>query len=265
MENKNQLKPLGSINSINSDLFTVKLNNFTINKLSLLVGMNGSGKTLTMILVWCISLIVCIYLSCKNIAQCEAALQWIFDKSFEKNDFTGTVEVEYDHLELSFKMNNGKISDLLFVERDKIDPKSAGMPQFMSKNTRLFTDIIQYIKVKKLMGLKGTIDLNNAQDIEKLTEMYKLYDILFIEKMLLKLSNPFIKVSSVVNDNFLKDTHKRIDTIFYDEKTSDILYTGVLLGKDTQGNNTETKLNESVTILSAGEQSILNMFIGSTM
>jgi hypothetical protein len=97
MENQNQTKkiPLGTLENLETNILRGTNFSIDINKLALFTGKNGTGKTLVLIQIWIVNYIAEVYLLTHSlgigIAGIEAQLQYIFDKSFDKNDFTGKI------------------------------------------------------------------------------------------------------------------------------------------------------------------------------
>ena len=229
--------------------------NFQMRNLSLLTGMNGVGKTLVLIQTWIISYITTSYLVTKvPMKDITKALQMLFDYSFDNNDFTGTARGEFEHIHVSFDIDQGKVDNLTFtcVDCDVKDIQPGSMPIYMSANTRLFTAINQYSKFKKLLNLNKPIEQISESEFKTLCEQYKIYDVLFMEKQLKTLSDPYFKIKSPLKET-LKDAFKKdITHIFYDEKKGEIQVT------EMKNGSPETY---PVTRLSNGEQAMLNMLI----
>lgn len=225
-----------------------------MSNLALFTGTNGSGKTIVLIQTWIVNYIISTYIAApQSLSALEQGLQFILDHSFDENNFTGKVRGEYDELDVEFELDNGKVSNLLFICKgcDIKDLDHPGMPVYMSTNTRLFTDIIKYLKMKKLMGLGDLTTFNDA-DLKKLCEVYKIYDIMFIERMMGRIKNPFFKISEGSKNSLKEMTGKDIVHVFYDEKNCEISVTESKNGVPE---------HYSITKLSNGEQALINMHI----
>lgn len=248
-------KELGGLKTLDTSVGMGQMNNFEMNNLALLTGMNGSGKTLILIQTWIVNYITNSYILGKtSIENTTKGLQILFDKSFDQNDFTGKVHGEFEHIHIDFDLDNGKVQNLVFtcIGCDIKDIISNGMPIYMSTNTRLFNSINQYVKFKKAIGITNPVESLSECDFMKLCDSYKIYDVLFMERQLQRLSDPYFKMYSPTNE-VLKDAFKKdISHIFYDEKKGEIQVTELKDGKP------ETY---PVTRLSNGEQAMLNMLI----
>lgn len=253
--NNEAKKHLGQLKSLDTSVGMGQMNNFELRNLSLLIGKNGSGKTMVLIQSWIVTYITSSYLLAgTSIEATTKGLQVLFDKSFDQNDFTGKVHGEFEHIHIDFDIDNGKVQNLAFtcIGCDIKDIIPSGMPIFMSTNTRLFTSLNQYVKFKKAIGITDPVEKLAECDFMKLCDSYKIYDVLFMEQQLRRLSDPYFKMQSpttvALKDAFKKD----ITHIFYDEKKQEIQVTEVKDGKP------ETY---PVTRLSNGEQAMLNMLI----
>lgn len=257
-------KPVGNINNLRMNIGQFGGNSgagydMNMNMLTLLTGANGTGKTMILKIVWLVNYVTMTYIHTEGqipIDMMEKTTQFLMDKSFDTNDFTGKIEADYPELQLSFDLTDGKVSNLLFVcGTDVKDLESGGIPVFLSADMRLFSDINKYIKLKKYVKLDKPFTSFTDADIDVLCGMYKIYDIITVEKLLTKISDPFFKI-----DGKLKETlqiyipNKDLDSVFYDEKSAEIYLSEIKDGK---------KISYPVINLSAGEQSILNMLIQS--
>ena len=231
--------------------------NFELNdqkSISLYVGANGTGKTFVLIMQWLLGTMGAIYLaSGKSMQEYEKALQFLFDKSFDDQKFTGKIGAAYEYLEISFELDNGKVKDLEIILTDpSIQVESEGMPVFMSKNTRLFSEIVKYLKTKKLLGMTGAITLYDDKKLIELCDMWKIYDVLFIERMLQRLSTPNFKIQDAAKKSFVDTMNKEIVNVTYDEANCAFTVHEIKDGKE---------ITYNAASMSAGEQAWLNMFI----
>ncbi len=231
-----------------------------INKLSLFTGMNGTGKTLILRQIWILNYIVNTYVYTEgkiSLEQITKALQFLFDNSFDNNDFTGRIKGEFAHLEIEFVIDNGTVSNLSFmcIGCDIKDLEPMGLPNYMSSDMRLFSDIIKYLKFKKLLKLDKPFTEFTDEELKSLCEVYKIFDVISTEKLLSTLENSTFTTSEQVKKTLFELTKKDITFIFYDKKNSDIIVTE----KFPDG----TSKDYSILKLGAGEQALINMFIQS--
>lgn len=249
---KNSLGGIESI-SINIDA-PLKLNipSMNFNQVCILVGTNGSGKSILLKLNWVISYISESYLLMKDQGITNFNLlslaQEAFDKSFTEQDFNGDINVNYkDGNDIVIKIEKGKV--LTFDLKFDKELTYSGIPIFMSTNTRTYDDIQRYLMIRKSLGIIGPIVPALEPQFQQLSKMYKLYDLMFLERMYNSLMAKPLILSKLVKET-LKDYGGTFDveSIGIDENKSDIYYI------NSKG------ISRSLTLLSKGEQSIINMF-----
>ena len=225
-----------------------------VKEISLYVGQNGTGKTFLLIMQWILGTMGTAYLcSAKSMQEYEKILQLFFDKSFDDQKFTGKIGASYEYLEISFELDNGQVKDLDIILTDNtVEIEPEGMPVFMSKNTRLFSEIVKYLKFKKVLGMTGEITLYDDNKLNQLCDMWKLYDIMFIERMCHRLSDPNFQIKEKAKESFIETMKKEIVKVTYDEPNCSFVVHEIKDGKE---------ITYSATQLSSGEQAWLNMFI----
>jgi hypothetical protein len=244
---------IGNVKTLSTSLNGLKFEDIEFNKLSLFVGANGTGKSFIMILVWICNYIANIFLlTGKSMEDYEKVLQFLFDKSFDNQDFTGKVKAVFENLLVEFEMDNGKVKNLTINYPDKtvlVEPM--GVPIYMSTKTRLFSDVEQYFKFKKMMKI-GDLTTLDEETTKNLTGMYKIYDIVFMERMKIRISDPNFKINPEALKSFKETVNKEITNITYDSNTCEFTVHEI---KDSK------PISYRATSMSAGEQSWINMFI----
>lgn len=250
-------KSIGSIQCMTLQLekpLKLNIDKMTINSLCLFVGQNGTGKTLVLILQWVTSMMS------NAIAVTRAKglpldkpkfFQELLDRSFSKECFDGKIEVYYENATLTAVINNG-IVESVSLDNDEVTPN--GNPIFMSKDTRLFTSYVQYMKLKKMLAITTPFQETSPENIEKILGMYKIYDALFMENMLDKLHNFILpdKLKKTIKDDF--DIKHDIHTLIVDTEASDIFFI-----------NEKQDVKTSISTLSSGEQALLNMTFATVL
>lgn len=235
------------------------------NMLSLFVGKNGTGKSVILKLTWIVSTILNNIIAANKhklpITDFKPLSQFYFDKSFDKQDITGDIHFEYTcGSTILIKLDKGKVIDI--IPTYNVDLEPGGQPQFMSTNIRLFDGIVNYMKLKKMLGITNSMDKFTDIELNKLCDMYKIYDIIYMEMLFKKIDSGIVnliepKVGNTETnlsktlknfEGFNKDVD--IEDVIMDYNTPDILY------KDKSG-------TKSVTTLGNGEQALLNMFLGN--
>lgn len=224
--------------------------NMDFNKLCILVGQNGSGKSLLLKFNWLFSSILQFVVSYKTMTNDELKkhFTFLFEHSFDKNDFTGEFTMYFENATVYTKMKNGVI-ELFSCDLDP-EVEDSVTPIFMSKNTRTYDDIVKYMKIKKMF----TTGELTEESLNKLLEFYKIFDILFIESMLKKINGRIIskKQAEKLSKSFSGMKHIE-GTVHVDHTNCTIFCT-----------NEEKKESIDFCTLSAGEQSILNMKLSNS-
>ncbi len=245
-------KQLGHIKELSLDIdspTTMKMPKMEFNNIALFVGTNGSGKSLILKLVWCAGMIGEAFISSEVLTMPYNPIdnaQYIFDKSFSNQNFNGKMNFIFeDKNNIAIEMEKGKVIDVnISFAKDLVQ---SGPPIFMSTETRTFDDITRYLQVRKMIGITGQIDASNASLFEKILDMYKLYDAMFIERLINKLNKPYI-LKKDIKDTFKKyEIKEEIESIGFDENKSELYFI------NSKG---EVKLLRN---MSKGEQSLINM------
>lgn len=226
--------------------------------LTLMAGMNDTGKSLYNKLTWCATFFF-------NLKLAEAfndipeemppkqLMQFILDKSFVEANFNGTIEFNYrDPLlkvkfyGISMKLVDGKIDDIEWELSKNTQPM--GEVTYLSTDVRNFSNIQKYVKIKKMLGIE---ELVSFDQIAQLSEFYKIYDVLAIEFLLVKLENvnPMLeKIQSIdSSNNLIKEFG--IVSLDYNKAEAELSYF----------DDKNTKRN--ITTLGQGAQSILIMIM----
>lgn len=222
------------------------------NHLTLLCGMNGTGKSLILKFTWGLSLLGNCYLVGKAHSvpfDARKEAQFIIDTCFDEPDFTGKVETYHENGTIRIVLQGGIVNNVELDIDEDVDPQSPIV--YMSGATRKFDDIVQYMKVKNMTGVKATMASMDQDSLMKLCSMYKLYDVMFCEQAL-------IKFNGYVFTEELKKTLTETLTLIPDLKSLEVDFDKPdILCVDTHG------FKSSITKLSAGEQSYINMMINS--
>ena len=185
----------------------------------------------------------------KNFDDLIPSMQALLDGTFINNDLTGNI---YALLECKSDINvvleNGKIKSIVINCPPNVT--YGAQPIYMSAQTRLLNSFDMYLTVKKYMKLGKMTD--PGFDLEELLKTYRIYDIFFFEKMLgyyekgYKLKADLVKT---LKDNY--DFKEEVSEIFLNQATNSLYY------RNSSG------VEKHVSCLSAGEQSLVNMFVSS--
>lgn len=250
MKTQEKKHTIGQLKTIEMNIIQPIEMNFgkiQMNQLNLYVGQNGSGKSLILKNQWLLGMIAQYYIVSltNNNVNIEKEISYLFDKTFDANNFTGEIIGEFDNLYLSFKMDNGKC--ISFNANTNKELELGNPPIFMSKDMRTISDMVKYLKTKKMLKINSM----TQEGIDKILEMYKIYDYAFAEMFLLKINGYQCKqdVKDALKSFDLKFT---LDNIYVDE-----------IGCTIKSVDSVTNKVIDLSILSAGEQSLIVMILGT--
>jgi hypothetical protein len=228
---------------MSKELFSMKLDDpaldidkMEMNNIMILIGQNGTGKTFIMICHYVIQSIL--VGAVQKVPSLEELAQTIFDLCFDEVNWTGEMKFEDEHNSLEIIFDKGKV---IKVNCTIIDEKSIRSPMYLSKNTRQFPFIVGYLQARKAFTPQGRFD---ETSFEKLSKMYKMYDITFMESLIARSPIP-APLDFVTDYNFKVQPEKLIvDT---DVCTIQVEQAGTM---------------KTASIFSAGEQALMIMFFG---
>lgn len=231
------------------ELFGGSLIDIDFNKINIYVGQNGTGKTVLLKLAWFGT-----YITSNKILEergflpqnsiQEDFVNHTISKVFEDVDFNGKMVFNFENnLTTTVIFEKGICIDITFSNLTKENKVTNIL--FMSKELRLFTELVRYLKLRKRVN--GTERIMSPDAFEEILNDYKIYDALPVEHLLQNLPLEFSEeVSKVLVENY--DFKKNPTRLEVDLETCSFLL-------EYSDNTTENVLK-----LSAGHQSILNMF-----
>lgn len=243
MKNK---KSLGQARNIRFELtepMKITIDNMDLNSITLLVGQNGSGKTLINKLVFFASLATLYDLAYRNnpivmqiVDESQTGVQFIFDNTFmDPQEFSGHITVHFENGTFECDVEKG-ILDKVITSYDQ-GVTEGSYPKYMSTNTRLFQQMEAILIMDKMLPDSGVL------------KHYKLFDLMHCHRM-----RDFAVNVSTLNDDLQKTLKEHYDTdvvsVHYDENNCQFSFT------DSTG---KTKLASSYA---AGNQAIVNMMLG---
>lgn len=183
------MKKLGNISYVKYELTTPKFDVEIkdMRDISILVGQNGTGKTLHLVMIWCINTLVDAKYRYKFKTE-EAFKQMcenVFKYAFIDLKLEGSITAKYNEgLEFNIAFTEGKVTNVTITKDNNIVVNT--QTQFMSKQTRVFSDINRYYSIKDAMcpeSVKFSSFYSPSDKLETLNRMYRIYDILFMEKL----------------------------------------------------------------------------------
>ena len=219
------------------------------NKINTYVGKNGTGKTVLLKLAWFGT-----YITSNKILEERGFLP---QNSIQEDFVNHTISKVFDEVDFNGKMvftfENNLTTTLIFEKGICIDITFSNLTKenkvtnilFMSKELRLFTELVRYLKLRKRVN--GTERIMSPAAFEEILNDYKIYDALAVEHLLQNLPLEFSEmISKVLVENY--DFKKNPTRLEVNLETCSFLL-------EYSDNTTENVLK-----LGAGHQSILNMF-----
>lgn len=175
----------------------MNIEDLNLQKLNLMVGTNGSGKTFCLVTMWLfgyLSSCVIIMRRIPNPAGLEQFAQHAVDHCYDSKDITGNMSVVFDSgAEISITLNEGKVENISHTGFEDIEHF---VPfRFMSSAMRTFEAMNMYLKLRGMlekMGHKG------EQLTNEMLKTFKLYDVIQLEHMIM--SMPY-KVSKELQES----------------------------------------------------------------
>lgn len=236
------MKDLGALMKLSIHIDQPMKMNFDMEfqKLCLLVGMNGSGKSMMLKLHWALETTIVSVIQARKAGQpieTKEVAQYVMDNTFSDQNFNGSIIAYFINGTLEIALDKGKVVHAGHNIDSEV--KDAGVPIFMSANLRKFSEIDKYLKMEKLVG------------IEKMTELYRLYDVVFVQQLKAKLTNGYKTPKS------FKDSMLKFDGMEKHEFESFFIEDDSVKFVDKSGNK------KSISSLSDGEQSLVNMVLAN--
>jgi hypothetical protein len=172
-------KSVGHIHSIMLKLREPPMNveNMEINKLNIMIGANGAGKSFVLVTSWVFAYISStIVLSGINGPMLNDMVQFTVSNCYDIKDLTGEMGVVFESgAEIYIKLNEGKVETVNYSGFEGVTIPTG--VSYMSSAMRTFEAISMYLKFRKMAN-------NN---IEELLKTFKLYDVMQIESMIVRM------------------------------------------------------------------------------
>ena len=216
-----------------------------IQNLVLLCGANGSGKSLALKLNWIVNMVTLILVKHRSIKTTpffNDVIQKLFDKSFDAQNFNGTVGADYDSgSTVSIILEKGKVKDVLsYIDCDITE---APTPIFMSTDMRTFESIHRYLAISKSL----------PKDSDEILNHYKIYDCTYVDLLKTKIGSEFLVTPALENTFKQFDLESKNFESFHYDPDKNIFCIKV---KD------KPEIIDLATF-SKGEQSIINISLGT--
>lgn len=242
-------KPLGQLKSMTIKIdspIPLTIDNMEFNKLVLLTGLNGTGKTLIMKLNWTLATVFGVHIlkgtlppAIGGSMNLEELTQYTFDHSFDDQNFNGMIAAEYDHGNISIGIDHGKVLSVNTSMDPQVEYSTPVI--YMSTNMRTFEQIKQYLKIRKVV-----------ESEERMVDFYKLYDIAYIKFLQSKIDKSYTLSESS------KEELKKFDLEKYDIQQ-------VYINDDSVFWINSKDEHTDLSTLSKGEQSMINMLLANSI
>lgn len=218
----------------------------SLSSIMILVGKNGTGKTFVLVLQYiCATYLIAHFSGVLMTEELQKQLlQKIVSGSLDTKELTGEFTFTYKSVILSFKADKGEITwvSVTMTSTKKIIPTPV---IYMSSAARLYAGIKTYMTMRKMF-----IDMGLSQEeyLEKLGEIYKMYDMTYYETVIGKLDKSY-----TLSEDLQKSLVEKYD--FTDTIVSVRLEdTEILVTR-------ESGKEHSVANMGSGEQALFTIFI----
>lgn len=221
--------------------------------LTLMTGYNGAGKSFINVCCFAISQIAQAIVGGVRDEPLRLSAQWIFDTCFDYKETNGLISVRFTKDSLvRVVLEKGKVVYVYFDGFE--DVKHIDKIIYMSSAMRTFTGIKSYLVSRKMV--KRMVGDDMQKIIATLSEDYKLYDILYIEGLILGMPLKMNDRLKKFIDSFELKTEVEILSFDVDLEKSEFF---MIEKKD--GEEKQTFLSA----MSAGNQSIYNISLGTIL
>lgn len=216
-----------------------------ITDLMLLIGQNGTGKSFILAMNWFISLISNFFVMGKGklpIGTSIVELNRMSKATFD-SEIDGIVTMVFESgASVTVTYQKGELVNVYQDKLDKVEHPTIAI--YLSSGMRLFSAMRTYLAARKY-----NLDPKTGEPSDRLMEMYKLYDIMYIESLISK--SP-ITIPPIVTSN-LKElgVEEEIEIVEVDTKTCDFYCI------------TKDKKKRNLLTFSAGNQAVINMMIAN--
>lgn len=244
------------LNQIDRIIIDFPSNNMIIDveytKVTVLLGANGTGKSFVLKTLYYLGYCMSSYTSSLlnlNIEPDVDFYQFALDNVYDNPDFTGFCKLIYKcRSSIEIQLERGKVIDKI-IKIPFHFTKSAASINYMSSGMRLFSNILTYLRFRKMKSVAPD-HLFSESILEHVLKNggYKLYDVLAVEKLLNVINkgvyNNTNKFLEGFIDNFIPIKKIHID---YNLPEINILYDNGII--------------KNITTLSNGEQALYNTFL----
>ena len=180
----NAPKEIGGISLIDIGLTSplpIKYNG-ELQALTIYTGMNGTGKSFVMKTVWGLTYIANLFVA-NGRQGLEQICQEVFDKTLPEHNMTGTMRAHFKgNPVLTIAWQDGKFLSGRCDYTENITEIST--PIYMSGSFRTFTAINYYLDFRSKIFSQFS---DEHERMENMCAVYKLYDVITLEKMIARM------------------------------------------------------------------------------
>ena len=154
--------------------------------LSVLVGVNGSGKSVVLKIRWLLGTTLASYVAilASGLDNPDAQMYHLIDELIEGTfsdieTIHGGISIENDICDFNISLASGKVQyfEVNIKNRAAFVKEASRGASFCSKNTRTFDQYQKYLKLKNKLGV------DSPEKIKDMYDFYKLYDIQRFEQL----------------------------------------------------------------------------------
>jgi len=168
-----------------NDGFKTDFVDMDFNKINLLTGTNGSGKSFILRQNFILNFIGLTYHGSLILGQpinLTEFANFVVSKTFTEPDFTGVVNAHFDNDGfVEYHMENGVVTSC-FVNNVTKETKHFPSVRFLSAEMRTFDDISGYLRMRK--RIVGPSKILTDDQFRELCDEFKIYDVLYLERMI---------------------------------------------------------------------------------
>ena len=167
-----------------------QLTDISFNSLSIIVGVNSSGKSAIMKVTWFISYVLQMYKLSFMIGgpnwenkfkeEVNKAFRYTFHTPEEIDGYIEALDENREIFSFLLSFRDGTLDhfNLDIINHEKFQMGEITAVRYGSRNTRTFQSYKQYVKLKEMLQISTLLDSSN---LEKICEAYPLYDVLWFE------------------------------------------------------------------------------------
>lgn len=244
-------------------------------ELVILTGINGSGKTMAMVLMWMMQTLG--HITCliyKEASSEEDIKQRVIEsisillKGCFSTPIEGTITAEMENMTITLSVEDeGRKSTISIKSELDSDNYDGAQPLFLSKNFRTFDQVLHYLHHRKKIKSEMLREKPELKDSKALDDMvgayvmqeniFKIYDVLYLERIIMK------RIIHCIDFDHHTDL-KSLKELMYFVIDPDVPSITGFFSKDKNDDN-EPVYQKPLVSLSAGEQSLITIYCAASL